>query len=938
MRWIAIILIAFLASVSIWAQDDIFNIIFKQDFENDTPGLYNAAQWKADWNNPSFSNGLDKTYIILSADGNKSMQWNYPAGSVGPTDGGGQFEPEIVDKYDEIYFSYNLKFKPGFEWVLGGKLPGLTGGPHSYYPGVQKPAWDDGFSNGLMWGHGYGGQDDAGGIYFYTYYQDMPDLYGQSFGWGKFKFQTDPEKWYNITIRMVMNTVKADGSGGNSDGIMEGFIDGKLLVSKSGMRFRNTTAVHINKMKIYSHFGGSGAEYGAARNEWSEIDDVIMFTYANGVNVPRGNTPSPAGRILQLPNRKDTVSSELPDTQPPSKPQNLTIVNKTEQSLFFKWSPSSDNLGVAGYKIWINDALTEITESTNILISGLTAGKTYSIAVSAFDEALNESSKSEVLIATTSEINIADTEPPSSPEGLMITAISAESTSFSWSPATDNTGVAGYYVFLNRVVKGNTDSTTFTLNGLEPNTEYHVTISAYDSSNNFSPESQVLEVTTGNVASSDQDLPPAEENNPEVNIIEVRKDTENNAKTISEISFYGNSGLHRFGLMVNKYDDSEAAGILLNAEQGMYRVINDGRITKNLQVLYNFSEGTGNEVKDISGEGTSQDLRISNSSVTEWLSGQGLKITGNTVITSNGLPTGLIDSLSETNEITLETWISPSNTNYTNRGGIISISGENNELAATIGISSDIGTYDFDVRLNTTSTDSTGIPECSTSGKFTTNTLQHVSYTRDKLGNEKIYINGTERYAGVRSGNFSSWGRNLKLMLANDMSGNYPWQGAYFLVAIYNRALSNPEIMNNYKAGYGKLQFNSVLENLQLNTLYFLRAFAETDQGMHYGDAVEFTPVLPGFSDGDSIQMNVYPNPSNGIFSVSFRYTEIDHADIRITDMYGKVVSSTRIQVNNLALFQEEQFSLSDQLKTGIYFVTLILGTSVTAKKLIILH
>ena len=30
---------------------------------------------------------------------------------------------------DEVYMSYNIKFRPGFQWVEGGKLPGLGGGP-----------------------------------------------------------------------------------------------------------------------------------------------------------------------------------------------------------------------------------------------------------------------------------------------------------------------------------------------------------------------------------------------------------------------------------------------------------------------------------------------------------------------------------------------------------------------------------------------------------------------------------------------------------------------------------------------------------------------------------------------------------------------------------------------------------------------------------------
>ena len=127
MRRILIFLIILLAQNSIKAQDNVYNIIFKQDFENDTPGLYNKTEWREDWNNPDYSNGLDKTYIIKTSDGNKVMQWNYPKGSVGPSEGGGQFNPPNNAQADEVYMSYNIKLKPGFDWNLGGKLPGYNG-------------------------------------------------------------------------------------------------------------------------------------------------------------------------------------------------------------------------------------------------------------------------------------------------------------------------------------------------------------------------------------------------------------------------------------------------------------------------------------------------------------------------------------------------------------------------------------------------------------------------------------------------------------------------------------------------------------------------------------------------------------------------------------------------------------------------------------------
>ncbi len=412
MRRHVLTLLGFILPLIVNAQSSsTFNIIYKHDFENNTRGLYDYNQWKSDWNNPAYVNGLDKTYIIDGGNGNQAMQWNYPQGSVGPTAGGGQFEPPNNAQADEIYMSYNIQFKPGFEWVLGGKLPGLKGGPQSYYSGVQKPGWSDGFSNGLMWGHGYAGQDDKGGIYFYTYYQDQSGLYGDSYRWGNFKFQTDPGRWYNITIRMVMNTIKSDGSGGNYDGIMEGFVDGKLVVSKTGMRFRNTSSVHIDKMKIYSHFGGSGSEYGAARDEWTLIDDVYLFTYGTGVSVPRGNTPSSPGRVLQLPNLRGASMGTVP-----ASPTGLSVSSKSGTSVSLKWSDNAQD--ETGYRIERSgDGSTYVLAAnlgagaTTYTDGGLNSGTTYDYRVRAYNSYGNSSWSNVVAVTTDQATTSSGTGP-----------------------------------------------------------------------------------------------------------------------------------------------------------------------------------------------------------------------------------------------------------------------------------------------------------------------------------------------------------------------------------------------------------------------------------------------------------------------------------------------------------------------------------------------
>ncbi len=474
-----------------YSQDGL-HIIFRQDFEHNTTGIYNREEWKQDWNHPPYENNLKNTYIVKQDNGNHVMKWIFPAGSVGPGQGGGQFEAPLVKGLNEVYFSYNIQFRPGFEWVLGGKLPGLAGGPHSYWPGVRKPAWQDGFSNGLMWGYKTSTRDRSGHLYFYSYYQDMYGLYGDLFPWGNFSFQTDTGRWYNITIRMVMNTIKPDGSGGNFDGIMEGFIDGVLMVSKTGLRFRNTNTVHIDRMKIYSHFGGSGPEYGALRDEWILLDDVYLFNYAGSENVPKGNVPSKPGRILELPAMKSSSLRSKERTEVAVILQSLNLLQKTDTSFRLAWSRSGAK-DIRRFSITIDGQPEITTNDTSMYVSGLTAATSYSVKFACVSDSGVEFRESRKLTITTTG---KDKSPPSIPAGIKVKNVTMHEINLSWQASTDNLGVAGYRISVNGVGRSTSPVPFYMIKGLIPDTEYEIHITSYDTASNESEPSAAVKVRT----------------------------------------------------------------------------------------------------------------------------------------------------------------------------------------------------------------------------------------------------------------------------------------------------------------------------------------------------------------------------------------------------------------------------------------------------------
>jgi hypothetical protein len=76
-----------------------------------------------------------------------------------------------------------------------------------------------------------------------------------------------------------------------------------------------------------------------------------------------------------------------------------------------------------------------------------------------------------------------------------------------------------------------------------------------------------------------------------------------------------------------------------------------------------------------------------------------------------------------------------------------------------------------------------------------------VVYTRDVTGTTKIYLDGSLATSGSVSGDFSAWNDSYWLGLGNEPTGDRPWLGELYLVAVYSRALNQVEVQKNFSAG-----------------------------------------------------------------------------------------------------------------------------------------
>jgi endonuclease I len=89
-----------------------------------------------------------------------------------------------------------------------------------------------------------------------------------------------------------------------------------------------------------------------------------------------------------------------------------------------------------------------------------------------------------------------DTEAPSTPTNLTVTASTSSSISLTWTASTDNTIVAGYDIYVDGVLKTTSTSNNVIVTGLNASTTYSFYIKAKDASGNVSGNSNTVTGTT----------------------------------------------------------------------------------------------------------------------------------------------------------------------------------------------------------------------------------------------------------------------------------------------------------------------------------------------------------------------------------------------------------------------------------------------------------
>ncbi len=209
--------------------------------------------------------GLENLSLVEDPQAGAVLRAFFPAGTSSPSDGkrggaGFYAAPQALAGAEHACLRYRLHFPDGFDFVKGGKLPGLYGGEAP--SGGTQATGDNGFSARFMWR-----RDGQGELYAYVVNQDT--AYGASLGRGSWHFASGD--WVTVEQEIRLNDPD------RQDGLMRVWIDGEPRLEVSGVEFRDVQDAHIDGLMFSTFFGGTGESWRTPRDQYLDFADFKFY-------------------------------------------------------------------------------------------------------------------------------------------------------------------------------------------------------------------------------------------------------------------------------------------------------------------------------------------------------------------------------------------------------------------------------------------------------------------------------------------------------------------------------------------------------------------------------------------------------------------------------------------------------------------------------------
>ena len=253
---------------------------------------WNFADFPSGWNlskSGRISDAIENESVTLDPlnSGAKVLQVAYGKGTASPAysraqklkPGGTQFFVPFQAEYERATLSYWVLFGDDFNFVKGGKLPGLASNGE-LISGGETPDGKNGFSLRLMWR-----SNGAGELYAYIPKAENEHLlknpgtelsinkstgiiYGWSIQRGAWTFSS--QKWHHIEEEVIVNQV------GKADGVVKIKIDGKEVLSQTDIVMRTTDKLKIGGLFFSTFYGGSSSDFATVKDEKAYFRDFSL--------------------------------------------------------------------------------------------------------------------------------------------------------------------------------------------------------------------------------------------------------------------------------------------------------------------------------------------------------------------------------------------------------------------------------------------------------------------------------------------------------------------------------------------------------------------------------------------------------------------------------------------------------------------------------------
>jgi hypothetical protein len=231
------------------------DIVFFEDFE--------SSDWYTHWNRSSVPQNCSLV-TNPAYDSARALRVFVAQGEHYGVSFGFDFADQGLNEPEEIYFRYYVFIPDNWRRNNGevGKLPGISGTYGLGGWGGRPVNGDSGWSARMM----NRDCDDLVKVGFYCYHADMTGTYGDHLGWeiDSLGYLTR-NRWHGIEAYARMNTITSGL--GNNDGALRGWVNGELAYENTGLRFRDTSFLKIERIWFNIYVGGS----------WTAPQDMEIF-------------------------------------------------------------------------------------------------------------------------------------------------------------------------------------------------------------------------------------------------------------------------------------------------------------------------------------------------------------------------------------------------------------------------------------------------------------------------------------------------------------------------------------------------------------------------------------------------------------------------------------------------------------------------------------